>query len=132
MSHARIEEISDSEPEYDSDPSEDDIEAFDEREIIKARGLKPSAVPNPNLIDPRNIPGGAGRGAGGGASPFTGVGGVSRDGVEFQSTNDEGKYKNFQCIYPVYFDKKRTRGEGRRVGVEGAGLSPRGVRVGRS
>jgi signal recognition particle subunit SRP19 len=109
MSHARIEEVSDSEPEYDSDPSEDDIEDFDEREIIKARGPKPSQVPrpsNPSLVNPSAVPS------------------SSRDGVEFQSAADESKYKDFQCIYPIYFDRNRTRKEGRRVGIEGAVENP--------
>ena len=108
MSHARIEEVSDSDPEYDSDPSEDDIEDFDEREIIKARAPKAaaSATPNPSLIQPGAVPS------------------VAKDGVAFQSTTDESKYKDFQCIYPIYFDRNRSRKEGRRVGIEGAVENP--------
>lgn len=110
MSHARIEEVSDSDPEY-SDPSEDDIEDFDEREIIKARAPKaapqaPRPATNPSLIQPSAVPS------------------VARDGVAFQSTTDEAKYKDFQCIYPIYFDRNRTRKEGRRVGIEGAVENP--------
>ncbi|KAJ4360516.1 signal recognition particle subunit [Didymosphaeria variabile] len=31
---------------------------------------------------------------------------------------DREKSKHFQCLYPIYFDKSRTRAEGRRVGAE--------------
>lgn len=111
MSHARIEEVSDSDLEYDSDPSEDDIEDFDEREIIKARVPKPAAQasradPNPSLVQPKSVPS------------------VARDGVAFEAATDESKYKDFQCIYPIYFDRNRTRKQGRRVGIEGAVENP--------
>jgi signal recognition particle subunit SRP19 len=111
MSHARIEEVSDSDPDYASDPSEEDIEEFDEREIIKARAPKPAAqaskaTPNPSLIQPSSVPS------------------VARDVVAFQSATDESKYKDYQCIYPIYFDRNRTRKEGRRVGIEGAVENP--------
>jgi signal recognition particle subunit SRP19 len=114
MSHARIEEVS------DSDPSEGDIsdvdEDFDEREILKAR---PSQVPPPqrtpqsaaSLIDPSKIP-----------SSFQPPPGAS--GPSFQQAEDDSKYKDFQCIYPVYFDKNRSRKEGRRVGIEQAVENP--------
>lgn len=115
MSHARIEEVSDS----DSDPSEGNIsdleDDFDEREILKAR---PSQVPTlqdapKHLIDPSSVPGSH--------TPKTTIG---SDGTQFQSTTDDSKYKDYQCIYPVYFDKTRSRAEGRRVGVENAVENP--------
>ncbi len=130
MSHARIEEVS------DSDPSEGDIsdvdDDFDEREIIRARSEReqyapfslsqntaahPAAIPssklappaapkpNPSLINPSAIPSAAG-------------------GTQFQHTEDDSKYKDFQCIYPIYFDKSRSRGQGRMVGRELAVESP--------
>jgi signal recognition particle subunit SRP19 len=114
MSHARIEEVS------DSDPSEGNIsdvdEDFDEREILRAR---PSQVPLPqrtpqsaaSLIDPSKIPSSS--------QPPPGASGPS-----FQQAADESKYKDFQCIYPVYFDKNRSRKEGRRVGIEQAVENP--------
>jgi hypothetical protein len=58
MSHARIEEVSDS----DSDPAEGDIsdlDDFDEREILKARPSQVQALavePSSHLIDPSAIP----------------------------------------------------------------------------
>jgi signal recognition particle subunit SRP19 len=115
MSHARIEEVSDS----DSDPSEGRLsdldDDFDEREIMKARAppttRPPPQTPLPakgNLIDPSNIP-----------SIIPGG-----DGTQFQPTTDDSKYKDFQCIYPIYFDKNRSRAEGRRVGLENAVENP--------
>ncbi|KAH8599497.1 signal recognition particle, SRP19 subunit [Bisporella sp. PMI_857] len=116
MSRARVEEVSDS--DLDSDPSEGNISdldptEFDEREIIKRR--VPSAPkPRPSqaqaqssLINPSNI---------------------SREqilpGFQNATAPDADKYKNFQCLYPIYFDRRRTRAEGRRVGVEMAVENP--------
>ncbi|ELR02802.1 hypothetical protein GMDG_05739 [Pseudogymnoascus destructans 20631-21] len=114
MSHARIEEVSDS----DSDPSEGRLSElsdsdFDEREILKARPSqvgKPRAPPpasaaqQQSLLDPTLVP--------------------SADGTNFQPTTDDAKYRDFQCLYPVYFDKNRSRAEGRRVGRELAVENP--------
>lgn len=121
MSHARIEEVSDS--DLDSDPSEGDISDvgsdFDEREILKQRssGPRPSQVAppktSPSLINPSNIPSSLPPNA------FT-----ASDGTKFASTADASKYHDFQCVYPVYFDKNRSRKEGRRVGIELAVENP--------
>ena len=109
MSHARIEEVS------DSDPSEGDISDvdsdFDEREILKQLGPKASEVSAPkpasSLINPTNIPSTSN------TSTYT-----ASDGTQFQSTADDAKYKDFQCIYPVYFDRNRSRKEGRMISKE--------------
>lgn len=107
MSHARIEEVSDS----DSDPSEANLSDlsdsdFDEqRDVLKARPSAPSkpapaaAAATASLLDPSRLP----------ASIPGG------DGTTFQPTTDESKYKDFQCLYPVYFDANRSRAQGRRV-----------------
>jgi signal recognition particle subunit SRP19 len=114
MSHARIEEVSDS--DLDSDPAEGDISDLDsdldEREVLRQRipatKPRPSEVPPPNAstsrINPANIPSGA--------------------NSQFQTTEDEAKYKGYQCIYPVYFDANRSRKEGRMVGKELAVENP--------
>lgn len=124
MAHARIEEVSDS--DLDSDPSEGDIDDlgsdFDEREILKARtpasGPKPSQVPPPNPasthINPSAIP----------STTSTRQVRTDADGTSFHTTEDDSKYKDFQCVYPVYFDKNRSRKEGRRVGRELAVENP--------
>ncbi len=114
MSHAQIEEVSDS----DSDPAEGDIsnlDDFDEREILKARPSQvqaPTLKPSSHLIDPSTIP----------AQRQGAV--TGNDGTQFQTTQDDSKYKNFQCLYPVYFDKNRSRAQGRRVGTEDAVENP--------
>ncbi len=125
MSHARIEEVSDS----DSDPSEgnlsDYVDDFDERFPIQQKAAP--AAPTPalaaaernganSLIDPNQIPTSSSRAP---PKPFVGA-----DGTAFQPTEDDSKYKDFQCLYPIYFDKTRSRAEGRRVGLEMAVENP--------
>ncbi|KAJ9298118.1 hypothetical protein DTO271G3_3723 [Paecilomyces variotii] len=87
MSHARVEEVSDSDPEEVA-PSE-----FNQAQFAKESIISPSIVPGPGAgIRPsearREIP------------------------------------KHFQCLYPVYFDKTRSRAEGRKVGSELAVENP--------
>ena len=117
MSHARIEEVSDS----DSDPSEgnlsDYVDDFDERFPIQQKtpaAPKPAATTskpaggNASLLDPQQLP--------------TII--KSSDGTNFKPTTDDSKYRDFQCLYPVYFDKSRSRAEGRRVGLHMAVENP--------
>ena len=105
MSHARIEEVSDSDPEEGniSDISED----FDEREILKARQA-PSA--SSSFINPSSIPSNSHS--------------SQQPPSQFQQAQDDSAYKDFQCLYPVYFDVNRSRAEGRRVGKELAVENP--------
>lgn len=106
MSHARIEEVSDSDPEEGniSDISDD----FDEREIIKqvSKGPRPSHVAPPSLT-----PGAPS------ATSSTRPGAItSQDPTQQYVTPQEtAKFNNFQCLYPIYFDANRSRQEGRRV-----------------
>jgi signal recognition particle subunit SRP19 len=127
MSHARIEEVSDS--DLESDPSEGDIDDlgsdFDEREILKARtpaSSRPSQIspPNPSSthINPSQIPSITNTGPNGSRVR------TDADGTQFHTTEDDSKYKDFQCVYPIYFDKNKSRKEGRRVGVEMAVENP--------
>jgi signal recognition particle subunit SEC65 len=110
MSHARIEEVS------DSDPSEGDIsdvsDDFDEREILKQRA---PASASQSIINPSSIPS---------TTNTTSSPPAPGQGQPFHTTQDESKYKDFQCIYPVYFDVNRSRAEGRRVGLELAVENP--------
>jgi signal recognition particle subunit SRP19 len=41
-----------------------------------------------------------------------------------KASSDREKSKHYQCLYPIYFDKARTRAEGRRVGKELAVENP--------
>jgi signal recognition particle subunit SRP19 len=131
MSHARIEEVSDSDP---SEGDIDELDDFDDRDILlnresyrplqlssqTAAHAAPPKFPDPprpaaNLINPSNIPSTSNSGANFG-NPL--------GGTQFKNAVDEKKYKDFQCIYPIYFDKNRSRNEGRRVGIEGAVENP--------
>lgn len=40
------------------------------------------------------------------------------------TSTDRERSKHYQCLYPIYFDKSRTRAEGRRVGSELAVENP--------
>jgi len=63
---------------------------------------------NSLLVDPSMIPSAARSPAGGGIRLET----------------DASKYKEFQCLYPIYFDATRTRADGRRVSKSLAVASP--------
>lgn len=96
MSHPRIEEVTDSEDDV-SDPSEGDIDDFRDSDILRAIPTKPTpsasqqkqpaaAVPNPSQQQQAPQPG-------------------------LQPSD----IKDYQMLYPIYFDARRTRSEGRRV-----------------
>ncbi|KAK7517413.1 signal recognition particle, SRP19 subunit [Phyllosticta citriasiana] len=101
--HARVEELSDSDPS-DMDPSD-----FDPQSLAQMMG-------------------GVNLGAGGPSSsqqqqfistpqhPIT-------PNAQAEAQHRE-RSKNWQCLYPVYFDATRTRAEGRRVGKELAVENP--------
>jgi signal recognition particle subunit SRP19 len=98
MSHARIEEVSDSgtEPEEDSDQeldSDPDIEDID------------TLVPAPKPTNPQAF-----------QRPVT----TSRPDPGF----DANTAKRWVCLYPVYFDASRSRAEGRRVSKKLAVANP--------
>ncbi|KAH6666468.1 signal recognition particle sec65 subunit [Plectosphaerella plurivora] len=122
MSHARVEEVSDSDLEA-SDPSEVDIDDFADTDII--RRVDPqrntpaqSNVPSAYSTQPQQGSGGPTRGSLSGASPAGG----NQD--NFHTTNDAKQYADYHCLYPVYFDATRTRAEGRRVAAELAVKNP--------
>lgn len=96
MSRPRVEEVSDSEAEAASDPSEGDIDDFADANIMR-----------------RIVPTG-GTGGGAAASPS------SRPPPPPPPAGSSG----FQCLYPVYFDATRSRAQGRRVGAALAVRSP--------
>jgi signal recognition particle subunit SRP19 len=94
----RIEEISES---SDSDPSETDIDdvtsLIQPRNIPAAATVPPSSMPS-QLLQPQ--------------SPA------------IKTSTDREKSKHYQCLYPIYFDKARSRAEGRRVGRDMAVDNP--------
>ncbi|KAI1657392.1 signal recognition particle, SRP19 subunit [Daldinia decipiens] len=106
MSHPRIEEVSDSDL---SDPSEGDIEDFLETDILRQKvpatttSPFPSSNsnnpnPNPTLLHPSSAP----------------------QAQQVQASD----IKDYQMLYPVYFDLTRTRAQGRRVSKSLAVANP--------
>ncbi|KAI3320636.1 SRP19-domain-containing protein [Xylariaceae sp. AK1471] len=98
MSHPRIEEVSDSEDDV-SDPSEGDIDDFAESDILRAIPSKPSPSQSQSSSQPPNR----------GAPPPQIRQQAPQPGL--QPTD----IKDYQMLYPVYFDATRSRAEGRRV-----------------
>ncbi|KAI1412391.1 signal recognition particle, SRP19 subunit [Hypoxylon sp. FL1857] len=97
MSHPRIEEVSDSDL---SDPSEGDIDDFVESDILRqkapasappssSRAPQPSSSSGPRMVHPSAAP----------------------QAQQIQASD----IKDYQMLYPVYFDLTRSRAEGRRV-----------------
>ncbi|KAK3371554.1 signal recognition particle, Sec65/Srp19 subunit [Lasiosphaeria ovina] len=117
-SHPRVEEVEDSDVDM-SDPSEGDIDDFDEADILRTRQpqqqqqLSRQAPPptaaapthqhqhqhQPPIQQPHGYP-------------------------EMMPTTDDSAYRAYQCLYPVYFDARRSRAEGRRVPKSLAVLNP--------
>ncbi|KAI8625860.1 signal recognition particle, SRP19 subunit [Xylariaceae sp. FL1651] len=105
MSHPRIEEVSDSDDEV-SDPSEGDIDDFAETDILRAIPSRPapssssSARQQPAAAPPPRGP-------------------AQHQHQHQQQAPQPGlqpsDIKDYQMLYPVYFDARRTRAEGRRV-----------------
>ncbi|KZF23981.1 signal recognition particle, SRP19 subunit [Xylona heveae TC161] len=131
MSHARVEEVSDS----DSDPDVMDPSQFDPGQSILSPADIPSfsssSPPNPNLGF--GGPGTTSAGAGG----VGGVGGLGGPGTEFlqprfnsprtgsaEEAATVERTRSWQCLYPVYFDANRSRADGRRVGKDQAVANP--------
>lgn len=109
MSHPRIEEVSDSDPDMVSDPEEMDLGDFAESDIMRRIDPTPKAEP-----EPAAAPAAA-------AAPPT----VPGQPTPIKPTaDDRAAYAGFQCLYPVYFDSSRSRAEGRRVGSSVAVKNP--------
>ncbi|TQS34584.1 hypothetical protein Golomagni_05025 [Golovinomyces magnicellulatus] len=98
MTDVRIEEVNESDPSEGniSDLSDDD---FNELDILRARlPLSKDGTYERPMKNPRS----------------------NQD----QLKNDNSSHANFQCIYPIYFDKLRSRRQGRMVGKELAVENP--------
>lgn len=100
----RIEEVSDS----DSDPGEVDID---------------DVLPANTLIAPRNIPSASSMPSEM-LQPQMATQMLQPQSPSIKTSTDRERSKHWQCLYPIYFDKSRTRAEGRRVGQELAVDSP--------
>ncbi|RYP74963.1 hypothetical protein DL770_007516 [Monosporascus sp. CRB-9-2] len=104
MSHARIEEVSDSDL---SDPSEGDIDDFVESDIMRK-------------IEPKKQPATTQPSTSSRAPPLVNPAHAPPQVPQVQASD----IKDYQCIYPVYFDATRTRAEGRRVPASLAVANP--------
>ncbi|KAG7113867.1 Signal recognition particle SEC65 subunit like protein [Verticillium longisporum] len=111
MSHARIEEVSDSDLESASDPSEGDIDDFDDADILRRVDPKHGTPAQTNVPTPQT------------ARPSAPAAGQAPD-ANFHTTADASQYADYHCLYPVYFDAARTRAEGRRVSAARAVRNP--------
>lgn len=127
MAHPRIEEVEDEVEEDVSDPEEMDLEEFD---FARPQGSLQSQAPmDPasTQISPAELQRILGGGAGdAGTNPAQMQQSAAANEKERQRIQREQmeKTKGFQCIYPIYFDAKRTREQGRRVGKEDAVENP--------
>lgn len=102
MSHyARVEEV-------DSDPEE--IAPADATPLPQDAIISPAAIPTPASSNPKPMP----------QMPQ-----MPEMPPMTQNQQPERKLpKHFQCLYPIYFDKTRSRTEGRKVGAELAVENP--------
>jgi signal recognition particle subunit SRP19 len=94
MMNPRVEEVSDS--GSDSDPPEMDLAEMSS--LINASQVPSSSAMPQEMLQPQ--------------------------GPGMNTSVEREKSKHYQCLYPVYFDKSRTRAEGRRVGAELAVENP--------
>jgi signal recognition particle subunit SRP19 len=96
--HARIEEVSDSDPEEVAPSDMMGEDSIIERASIPIRSNPPAAAAAPTPMAPP----------------------MAQQMPEPQREIP----KHFQCLYPIYFDKTRSRAEGRKVGSELAVENP--------
>ncbi|ETS06625.1 signal recognition particle, SRP19 subunit [Trichoderma reesei RUT C-30] len=132
MSHPRVEEVSDSDPDIISDPEEVDLDDFAESDILRARvpgnqrqqqQQQQSSSSDDNFQRLQ-----AAMGAAAGANPAAAMQMLNPLSGPQTSTlpasADRSAYNSFQCLYPVYFDASRSRAEGRRVSAALAVKNP--------
>lgn len=98
MSDVRIEEVSDSDPS-EGDISDLDDEYFDERDILRAKIPQKSASSFPKPTADLSTP-------------------------YYVRTQEPSYHAKSQCIYPIYFDKLRSRRQGRLVAMKLAVENP--------
>lgn len=105
MSHPRIEEVSDSDPDMVSDPEEVDLDDFDETDIMRRvdppKPAAAAAAPTPSATQAQQV-----------MQQMM----MNPSNTRSVSADERGTYAGYQSLYPVYFDASRTRAQGRRVG----------------
>ena len=116
MSKPRIEEVDDDDDDVE-DPEEMDLDAFDFARPQKG-ALQPAMDPTESQMNPEDMQAML----------------QPRNQQQQQQMSDKererlqreqrDRTKNFQCIYPIYFDASRSRDNGRRVKKEDAVPNP--------
>ncbi|KAK2873673.1 hypothetical protein FQN49_002170 [Arthroderma sp. PD_2] len=117
MSHARVEEVSDSDPDdmdpSDFDPAKDSIIYREDMEIPMSNTKPPVPIVPPATRQPFSRPAPATAAA---ASPSPPLFPSSSPQMRRPAVSQGRDIpRSYQCLYAVYFDKSRTRAEGRRV-----------------
>lgn len=128
MSNPRIEEVDDD--ELIEDPDEMDLDEFDFARPQGSLGLGQSATAQAppamsaeamqTMLSAQN----QGQGPSSGASRLPQMPQMGAKERERMQREAQERSKNYQCIYPVYFDSTRSREEGRRVGKNDAVPNP--------
>lgn len=103
MSHAQVEEISDSDPD----------------EVFPADS---SDAASDFIISPANIPSSTARASAPAPSVSSAI--PARPAAAASAPPRREIPKHYQCLYPVYFDKSRSRAQGRKVSSELAVENP--------
>ncbi|KIW19151.1 hypothetical protein PV08_03443 [Exophiala spinifera] len=115
MSHARVEELSDSDPDID-DPSE--FLPHSDNQI-----LRPVAASQPSPAAPSSSSSSASKPSSTTPPPNPTLFRPPPPSQQSQQQTRES-IKTFQCLYPIYFDSTRTKAQGRRVGSKLAVPNP--------
>lgn len=121
MSNPRIEEVDDDDDDDDvGDPDEMDLDSFDfarpQQGSLQSPMDPTSSRMSPEAVQAMLQPQDQSSTAGGPQ--------MSDKEREHLAREQREKSKNYQCIYPVYFDATRSREDGRRVKKEDAVENP--------
>ncbi|KAL7821394.1 signal recognition particle, Sec65/Srp19 subunit [Trichoderma aethiopicum] len=122
MSHSRVEEVSDSDPDIISDPEEVDLDDFTESDILRARVPQQQSSSN-NDDDLQRLQAAMGANPAAAMQMLNPLSGGPQTST-LPASADRSAYNSFQCLYPVYFDASRSRAEGRRVSAALAVRNP--------
>ncbi len=117
MATPRIEEVSDSDSEPIDDPEEMDLDAFD---FARPQGtLQPSAgEAAASQIDPETLQQILSTSNQQSSTQVQNAQGMSEQDRVKYAREQQQRSKNWQCLYPIYFDTSRSRQDGRRVRKE--------------
>ena len=119
--HARIEELE------DSDPEEFDISTLDDN-AVDLPIASSIFTPGRHIVPPAassSTPRFAGNSAPKPRAPAPAAPPADSDGTQQQYLpSTDQSFKDYQCLYPVYFDAARSRADGRRVAARSAVAHP--------